>query len=148
MGSGVDYDGDLACRRPDGNNRCLAGLSVKVRQRNSRSSALISNIDASALAVVMFVMFVLVFAVIFLTATPHHGVSADLPKVWHPIPLRGANREDALTISILRDGRIYFGTGRSNPRRFARTNSRGCGAWGREEDLHPSRRSGPVPNCS
>ncbi len=81
-------------------------------QRNSRSSRLISNIDVSALAAVMFV---LVFAFIFLTATPHYGVSADLPKVWHPIPLRGAHREDALIISILRDGRIYFGTDQTNP---------------------------------
>jgi len=60
-------------------------------------------------------MFVLVFAFIFLTATPHYGVSADLPKVWHPIPMRGANREDALIVSILRDGTIYFGTDKTRP---------------------------------
>jgi biopolymer transport protein ExbD len=83
-----------------------------VRQTTSRSPRLISNIDVSALAAVMFV---LVFAFIFLTATPHQGVSADLPKVWHPIPLRGANREVALMVWILRDGRIYFGTGRTRP---------------------------------
>jgi biopolymer transport protein ExbD len=53
-------------------------------------------------------MFVLVFAFIFLTAIPHYGVSADLPKAWHPIALRGANREDALIVSILRDGTMYF----------------------------------------
>jgi hypothetical protein len=29
QGSGVDYDGDLAYRRPDGNNRCLAGVELK-----------------------------------------------------------------------------------------------------------------------
>jgi biopolymer transport protein ExbD len=61
-----------------------------MRQRNSRSSGLISNIDASALAVVMFV---LVFAFIFLTATPHYGVSADLPKVWYPIPCEALTKK-------------------------------------------------------
>jgi biopolymer transport protein ExbD len=84
-----------------------------VRQTTSRSPRLISNIDVSALAAVMFV---LVFAFIFLTATPDYGVSADLPKVWHPIPLRGANREDALIVSILRDGAIYFGTDKTRAR--------------------------------
>ena len=49
-----------------------------MRQGKSRSPGLISNIDVSALAAVMFVV---IFAFIFLTATPHHGVSADLPKV-------------------------------------------------------------------
>jgi biopolymer transport protein ExbD len=76
------------------------------------SSRLISDIDVSALAAVMFV---LVFAFIFLTATPHYGVPADLPKVWHPIPLRGANREDALIVSILRDGTLYFGNDKTRP---------------------------------
>jgi biopolymer transport protein TolR len=82
-----------------------------VRQRTSRSPRLISNIDVSALAAVLFV---LLFMFMMLTAIPHYGVSADLPKVWHPIPMRGANREDALIVSILRDGRIYFGTDRTN----------------------------------
>ena len=60
-------------------------------------------------------MFVLVFAFIFLTATPDYGVSVDLPKVWHPIPMRGANREDALIVSILRDGTMCFGKDKTSP---------------------------------
>jgi biopolymer transport protein ExbD len=60
-------------------------------------------------------MFVLVFAFIFLTATPHHRVWADLPKVWHSKSMPGAKREDALTVAILRDGSIYFGKDRSRP---------------------------------
>ena len=83
-----------------------------MRQGKSRSPGLISNIDVSALAAVMFVV---IFAFIFLTATPHHGVSADLPKVWHSKSIPGANREDALTVVILRDGSIYFGKHRSRP---------------------------------
>lgn len=82
-----------------------------MRQRTSRSR-LISNIDVSALAAVLFV---LLFSFMMLTETPHYGVSADLPKVWHPIPMRGANREDALIVSILRDGTMYFGKDKTKP---------------------------------
>jgi biopolymer transport protein ExbD len=77
-----------------------------VRQRNSRSPGLISDIDASAFRGILVV---LLFLLMMLTQTPHHGVSADLPKVWHPISMPGANREDALIVSILRDGTMYFG---------------------------------------
>jgi biopolymer transport protein TolR len=89
-----------------------AESELRVRQRNARSSGLISRIDVSALAAVMFV---LVFAFMFLIESPHDGVSADLPRVWHSIPMRGANREDALMVSILRDGTVYFGTDKSWP---------------------------------
>ncbi len=83
-----------------------------MRQKTSRSSRFISNIDVSAVAAVLFV---LLFSFMMLTATPHYGVSADLPKVWHPIALRGANREDALIVSILRDGTMYFGNEKTRP---------------------------------
>ena len=34
----------------------------------------------------------------------------DLPKVLHPVAMRGAEREDAIKISITRDGKVYLGT--------------------------------------
>jgi biopolymer transport protein ExbD len=83
-----------------------------VRQRNSRSPGLISDIDAGAFAGILVV---LLFLLMMLTQTPHHGVSADLPKVWHPISMPGANREDALIVSILRDGTMYFGRHKTRP---------------------------------
>jgi biopolymer transport protein ExbD len=83
-----------------------------VRQRNSRSPGLISGIDASAFAGILVV---LLFLLMMLTQTPHHGVSADLPKVWHPISMPGAIREDALIVSILRDGTMYFGKHKTRP---------------------------------
>jgi biopolymer transport protein TolR len=82
-----------------------------VHRRNSRSR-LISNIDVSALAAVLFV---LLFMFMMLTAITHYGVSADLPKVWHPKSMPNARREDALTVDILRDGMIYFGHGPTKP---------------------------------
>jgi biopolymer transport protein ExbD len=60
-------------------------------------------------------MVVFVILLIFMTVTPgHHGVSADLAKVSHPISMPGALREDAMKVSILRDGKVYFGSDRIN----------------------------------
>jgi biopolymer transport protein ExbD len=58
------------------------------------------------------ILVVLVFTVwVFqgMSYHPHHGISADLPKVLHPIAMRGALREDAMKVTIMRDGKVYFG---------------------------------------
>jgi biopolymer transport protein TolR len=62
---------------------------------------------ASVMAMVVFVM-LLVFMTI--TTPYHHGGSVDLPKVLHPVAMRGADREDAMKVAITRDGKVYFGT--------------------------------------
>jgi biopolymer transport protein ExbD/biopolymer transport protein TolR len=40
------------------------------------------------------------------------GVSVDMAKVNSPVPMPDADKEDALLISIMRDGKIYFGSDR------------------------------------
>jgi biopolymer transport protein ExbD/biopolymer transport protein TolR len=56
------------------------------------------------MAMVLFVLLL-----IFMTVPTHHyGVSADLPRVWHPVSMPGALRDDAMKVSILRDGQVYF----------------------------------------
>jgi biopolymer transport protein ExbD len=61
---------------------------------------------ASVMSIVVFVMLL-----IFMTIPQaHHGVSADLPKVLHPISMPGALRGDAMHVYIMRDGRVYLGT--------------------------------------
>src|SRR5260370_26383648 len=62
---------------------------------------------ASVMAMVVFVV-LLVFMTI--TAPYHNGGSVDLPKVLHPVAMRGADREDAIKVSITRDGKVYLGT--------------------------------------
>jgi len=42
--------------------------------------------------------------------TPTHGLNADLPRVSHPTTMPNANREDALKVVIMRDGKVYFGS--------------------------------------
>ena len=58
------------------------------------------------MAMVVFVMLLM-----FMTIAPdHHGVGVDIPKVSHPVAMRSADREDAIKISITRDGRVYLGS--------------------------------------
>ena len=38
------------------------------------------------------------------------GVSVDMAKVDNPTPMEDADKEDALLVSITRDGKVYFGT--------------------------------------
>jgi len=37
-----------------------------------------------------------------------HGSIVDLPRTWHASPMPRAVREDALSVAITRDGKIYF----------------------------------------
>jgi biopolymer transport protein ExbD len=77
-----------------------------------RSPKLFSDFNTLQFASVMgMVVFVLLLS--FMTIAPHdHGVSADLPKVLHPVSMPQALREDVMKVAILRDGRVYFGTDR------------------------------------
>jgi biopolymer transport protein ExbD len=39
----------------------------------------------------------------------HHTNAVDVPKVLHPVSMPGAGREDAMKVTITRDGKVYFG---------------------------------------
>ena len=54
----------------------------------------------------------LVLLIIFMVVTPmlQKGVSVDMAKVNNPLPMQDADKEDALLVSITRDGKVYFGT--------------------------------------
>src|SRR5579863_8155066 len=54
----------------------------------------------------------LVLLIIFMVVTPmlQKGVSVDMAKVDNPLPMEDADKEDALLVSITRDGKVYFGT--------------------------------------
>ena|ERR1051325_6954626 len=70
-----------------------------------RSEKLISEINTTIFAGVL-----LVLLIIFMTIGPHSMPqlpSVDLAKTDHPIRIPGARREDALIITIQRDGIIY-----------------------------------------
>jgi biopolymer transport protein TolR len=72
-----------------------------------RQTPLICQIDMTAFTGVMFV---LLFVMIF--ANPYaicRGVGVDLPRIDHPSPMPGADRDDALIVGIMRDGKVFFG---------------------------------------
>jgi biopolymer transport protein TolR len=67
----------------------------------------ICQIDVSAFASIMFVLlFTMMVATV--STRPPHGAGVDLPKVWHPVGMWRADREDALIIGISRDGKVFF----------------------------------------
>jgi biopolymer transport protein TolR len=53
----------------------------------------------------------LVLLIIFMVITPmlQKGVSVDLAKVNSPSQMPDADKEDALIVAIMRDGKIFFG---------------------------------------
>src|ERR1700751_4066153 len=54
----------------------------------------------------------LVLLIIFMVVTPvlQKGISVDMAKVNNPTPMQDADKEDALLVSITRDGKVYFGS--------------------------------------
>jgi biopolymer transport protein TolR len=89
---------------------------VRAMLRKSRTSPrLLSDFNTLQFASVMGIV-IFVVLLVFMTIPPHHyGVSADVPKVLHPISMSGAMREDAIKVTVTRDGQVYFGGDRVNP---------------------------------
>jgi len=56
----------------------------------------------------------LVLLIIFMVVTPmlQHGVSVDMAKVNNPEQMPDADKEDALLVSVMRNGDVFFGTDR------------------------------------
>jgi biopolymer transport protein ExbD/biopolymer transport protein TolR len=54
----------------------------------------------------------LVLLIIFMVVTPmlQHGVSVDMAKVNSPEEMPDADKEDALLVSVMRNGDVFFGT--------------------------------------
>jgi len=79
--------------------------------RTWRNSArLFSDFDNLQFAGVMgmvFLVMLLLFMPVSVVFT--HGGSVDLPRVSHPVSMRAALREDAMKISVTRDGKVHFG---------------------------------------
>ena len=83
-------------------------LDTLMLRKPRRSLKLFGTIDTTVFTVVLVVV-VLVLFVTLNVPTGHHGMSVDIPAVWHPVAMRGALREDAMLVTVTRDGRIWFG---------------------------------------
>jgi len=80
--------------------------------KRDEGSKVNSNINVTPMVDVM-----LVLLIIFMVITPmlQKGVSVDMAKVASPTPMPDADKEDALLIAVMRDGKIFFGTDRVDP---------------------------------
>jgi biopolymer transport protein ExbD/biopolymer transport protein TolR len=75
--------------------------------KRNEGSKISSDINVTPMVDVM-----LVLLIIFMVVTPmlQKGISVDLAKVTNPEQMPDADKEDALLVSITRDGKVYFGT--------------------------------------
>jgi biopolymer transport protein ExbD len=71
----------------------------------------------STINVVPMADVMLVLLIIFMVVTPmlQHGVSVDLAPTDNPRQMPDADKEDALLVSIMRDGKVFFGTDQIAP---------------------------------
>ena len=74
--------------------------------KRDEGSKVNSDINVTPMVDVM-----LVLLIIFMVITPmlQKGVSVDLAKVNNPEQMPDADKEDALIVAIMRDGKVYFG---------------------------------------
>jgi len=75
--------------------------------KRNEGSKVTSDINVTPMVDVM-----LVLLIIFMVVTPmlQKGISVDMAKVNNPEQMPDADKEDALLVSITRDGKVYFGT--------------------------------------
>jgi len=75
--------------------------------KRNEGAKISSDINVTPMVDVM-----LVLLIIFMVVTPmlQKGVSVDMAKVNNPTPMDDADKEDALLVSVTRDGQVYFGS--------------------------------------
>ena len=79
-------------------------MAIAKRDEGSKVS---SEINVTPMVDVM-----LVLLIIFMVVTPmlQKGISVDMAKVNNPEQMPDADKEDALLVSVTRDGKVYFGS--------------------------------------
>ena len=75
--------------------------------KRNEGAKISSDINVTPMVDVM-----LVLLIIFMVITPmlQHGVSVDMAKVNNPEQMPDADKEDALLVSVMRNGDVFFGT--------------------------------------
>jgi biopolymer transport protein ExbD/biopolymer transport protein TolR len=71
-----------------------------------RPNQLICNINVAAFASVMLALLYLFMP---WRADEYRRPAVDFAKVSSPVPMRAADREDAMVVAITRDNRVFFG---------------------------------------
>ncbi|HXJ90737.1 MAG TPA: biopolymer transporter ExbD [Candidatus Binatia bacterium] len=76
-----------------------------------KPAKLFSDFNTLQFAGVMGIVLFAILALFMVETQPHHRkvIPVDMPKIGHPVSMRDADREDAMIVSVTRDGKIYFG---------------------------------------
>jgi biopolymer transport protein TolR len=79
-------------------------MAINVRNEGAKVN---SNINVTPMVDVM-----LVLLIIFMVITPmlQKGVTVKLAQADNPIPMKDADKEDALIVAVMSDGTIFFDT--------------------------------------
>ena len=81
---------------------------MELVRKARRSVKLFTSVDTTAFASILVILILIILVVASMSSNRHHAVSVDLPHVSHPASMPGALREDAMQITILRDGQVYL----------------------------------------
>jgi biopolymer transport protein TolR len=84
-----------------------AGEEFMALAKRNEGAKVNSDINVTPMVDVM-----LVLLIIFMVVTPmlQHGVTVDMAKVNNPEAMPDADKEDALLVAVMRDGKVFFGT--------------------------------------
>jgi biopolymer transport protein ExbD len=79
-------------------------MALAKRDEGSKVNA---EINVTPMADVM-----LVLLIIFMVVTPmlQKGVSVDMAQTTNPIDMQDADKEDAVLVAVMKDGKVYLGT--------------------------------------
>jgi len=82
-------------------------MSVYHKRKQIKTAGPMNEINVTPMVDVMLVMLI-----IFMVITPMltKGMSVDLVKTKNPIALKEADKDDAILISVTKDGRVYLGS--------------------------------------
>lgn len=82
--------------------------TIRMVQKRLQAPPLIWRPDMTAFAAVMVVLVWLFVAPSGMIIRDFSRPSVDVPYTRSAVPLRYANREDAMVVSVARDGAVYF----------------------------------------
>ena len=82
-------------------------MSAYHKRKQIKTSGPMNEINVTPMVDVMLVMLI-----IFMVITPMltKGMSVDLVKTKNPIALKEADKDDAILISVTKDGKVYLGS--------------------------------------
>lgn len=77
------------------------------KKKNKQAMNAVSDINVTPMVDVMLVMLI-----IFMVITPmlSKGVSVELAKTKNPVAMQAADKDDAILVSVTKDGKAYLGT--------------------------------------